>query len=67
MVSHVARPPNGFFLVHAGITTISAIHYGDGHVKYKEMRDVPIDTTILAFPQFYTLFWQYLKPGLYPK
>ncbi len=47
--------------------TISAIHHGDGHVKHNEFRDVPIDATVRAFPQFYTLFWQHLKEMLYPK
>ncbi len=46
---------------------ISAIHHGDGDVKHNEFCDVPIDTTIRAFPQFYTLFWQYLTARLYPK
>ncbi len=62
-----------FFIWRAGFeenpTThmISAIHYGDGGVEYKEICKVPFDKVILAFPQFYTLFWQYLQPGMYPK
>ncbi len=61
-----------FFLKHARFqemprsSIISAIHHGDGNVKYKEIRDVSIDKVILAFPQFYTLFWQYLTASLYP-
>ncbi len=39
---------------------ISAIHHDEGNFKYEEFHSVPFNSVILAFPQLYTLFWQYL-------
>ncbi len=39
---------------------ISAIHEDNGSIKYEEMRGVKYEKIVLAFPQFYTLFWQYV-------
>ncbi len=48
-------------------SNIRAIHHGDGNVKVEEMSNVKFDEVILAFPQFYALFWQYLKSELFPQ
>ncbi len=48
------------------LSFISAIHHGHGTIKYRESQDTEIDFMPHAFPQFYTLFWQYAKPQLYP-
>ncbi len=49
------------------VSFISAIHYDHGAIKYEEAHNVPIDLVLNKFTQFYTLFWQYAEPLLYPK
>ncbi len=44
------------------INMISAIHHDDGNIKYDEMHEVTLDKIVSSFPQFYTLFWQYIYP-----
>ncbi len=39
---------------------ISAIHEDNVSIKYEEMRGVKYEKIVLAFPQFYTLFWQHV-------
>ncbi len=46
---------------------ISATHHGEGNIDYGEMRGVAFSKVILAFPQFYTLAWQYLESRVHPK
>ncbi len=60
----ICRPS---FQVVADVRMISATHHGDGSIKFEEMHGVPLHKIQLALPQFYTLFWQYVEPQVYPK
>ncbi len=55
------------FQVVADVNMISATHHCDGNIKLEEMHGVSMYKIQLALPQFYTLFWQYVEPQVYPK
>ncbi len=47
------------------ISLFSAERNDDGRIDYKQLHKKPCRVLLSVFPQFYTLFWQYIYPQLF--